>query len=1144
MLHPAPRPGTAPAPRSLPLGPVAAGPGPGPGRGRGRRGGTMTDSKYFTTTKKGEIFELKAELNSDKKEKKKEAVKKVIASMTVGKDVSALFPDVVNCMQTDNLELKKLVYLYLMNYAKSQPDMAIMAVNTFVKDCEDPNPLIRALAVRTMGCIRVDKITEYLCEPLRKCLKDEDPYVRKTAAVCVAKLHDINAQLVEDQGFLDTLKDLISDSNPMVVANAVAALSEIAESHPSSNLLDLNPQSINKLLTALNECTEWGQIFILDCLANYMPKDDREAQSICERVTPRLSHANSAVVLSAVKVLMKFMEMLSKDLDYYGTLLKKLAPPLVTLLSAEPELQYVALRNINLIVQKRPEILKHEMKVFFVKYNDPIYVKLEKLDIMIRLASQANIAQVLAELKEYATEVDVDFVRKAVRAIGRCAIKVEQSAERCVSTLLDLIQTKVNYVVQEAIVVIKDIFRKYPNKYESVIATLCENLDSLDEPEARAAMIWIVGEYAERIDNADELLESFLEGFHDESTQVQLQLLTAIVKLFLKKPTETQELVQQVLSLATQDSDNPDLRDRGYIYWRLLSTDPVAAKEVVLAEKPLISEETDLIEPTLLDELICYIGTLASVYHKPPSAFVEGSRGVLHKSLPPRTGSSESAESPEAAPSAGQAAEQPAVIPAQGDLLGDLLNLDLGPPVSGPPLAASSVQMGAVDLLGGGLDSLLRSDVGGSPAVSALAPLASSSSSFFLLLLPAVSPDPLPCPPQMGGGGGFAAPGPAVPAAMGAPLGSGLGDLFDLTGGVGTLSGCYVAPKSVWLPAMKAKGLEISGTFSRQVGSISMDLVLTNKALQVMSDFAIQFNRNSFGLAPAAPLQVHAPLAPNQSVEISLPLNTVGSVMKMDPLNNLQVAVKNNIDVFYFSTLYPLHILFVEDGKMGEWGHGVSPPPSPQILPAPFPALGAPKKPESHGNLWCPRGGFGVLPSALGGSAQPGGGRGGPGVLWWHQNPVLWWLQSGRCSWPPGRTSPTRTKPSSRSRTVPSAQVGLEGLRWAKGSAGGHPFSPPHDRGGGGSGPQLVLSLFLRSPPNPQDAVSSKLQGSNIFTIAKRNVEGQDMLYQSLKLTNGIWVLAELRIQPSNPTLTLSLKCRAPEVSQHVFQAYDTILKN
>ncbi|XP_068461333.1 AP-1 complex subunit beta-1 isoform X2 [Clinocottus analis] len=952
-------------------------------------GSKMTDSKYFTTTKKGEIFELKAELNSDKKEKKKEAVKKVIASMTVGKDVSALFPDVVNCMQTDNLELKKLVYLYLMNYAKSQPDMAIMAVNTFVKDCEDPNPLIRALAVRTMGCIRVDKITEYLCEPLRKCLKDEDPYVRKTAAVCVAKLHDINAQLVEDQGFLDTLKDLISDSNPMVVANAVAALSEIAESHPNSNLLDLNPQTINKLLTALNECTEWGQIFILDCLANYTPRDDRESQSICERVTPRLSHANSAVVLSAVKVLMKFMEMLPKDLDYYGTLLKKLAPPLVTLLSAEPELQYVALRNINLIVQRRPEILKHEMKVFFVKYNDPIYVKLEKLDIMIRLASQANIAQVLAELKEYATEVDVDFVRKAVRAIGRCAIKVEQSAERCVSTLLDLIQTKVNYVVQEAIVVIKDIFRKYPNKYESVIATLCENLDSLDEPEARAAMIWIVGEYAERIDNADELLESFLEGFHDESTQVQLQLLTAIVKLFLKKPTETQELVQQVLSLATQDSDNPDLRDRGYIYWRLLSTDPVAAKEVVLAEKPLISEETDLIEPTLLEELICHIGTLASVYHKPPSAFVEGSRGVQHKRLTGSAGSGESVESPDNGSAAGVTEPPPAVIPSQGDLLGDLLNLDLTPPTTTgpPPPTSSGMQMGAMDLLGGGLDSLLGGDLGGNSAM----------------------------------GTGFGAPPAVMPASFNAPASGGLDDLFDLGGGVGMPMGAFNPPKTVWLPAMKAKGLEILGTFVRRGGVIQMEMNLTNKAMSVMTDFAIQFNRNSFGLAPAGPLQILTPLSPNQSIEAALPLSTVGPVMKMEPLNNLQVAVKNNIDVFYFSCQYPISMLFVEDGKMER-----------QVFLA---------------------------------------------------------------TW----------------KDIPNENEAQFQIK----------------------------DCHLNS-----DAASNKLQSSNIFTIAKRTVEGQDMLYQSMKLTNGIWVLAELRVQTGNPNYTISLKCRAPEVSQCVFQNYETVLKN
>lgn len=62
---------------------------------------------------------------------------------------------------------------------------------------------------------------------------------------------------------------------------------------------------------------------------------------------------------------MKLMEILSGDNDFCTTLSKKLAPPLVTLLSSEPEVQYVALRNINLIVQKRPEILKHEMKVTY-----------------------------------------------------------------------------------------------------------------------------------------------------------------------------------------------------------------------------------------------------------------------------------------------------------------------------------------------------------------------------------------------------------------------------------------------------------------------------------------------------------------------------------------------------------------------------------------------------------------------------------------------------------------------------------------------------------------------------------------------------------------------------------------------------------
>jgi len=243
---------------------------------------------------------LQRELSSRDIEIAKDAVKKVIAAMTVGTDVSMLFTDVLKLMQTNSLELKKLVYLYIMNYAKSKPDLAILAVNTFKRDTRDKNALIRAMAVRTMGCIRVEKITEYLTTPLRQTLKDPDPYVRKTAAVCVAKLFDISPDLVAEQGFLDLLHGLVSDSNPMVVANAVAALTEINESS-EVDVLRIDSGSLKKLLVALNECTEWGQASILDALAFYTPKSPREAETIVERVVPRLNHSNCAVVLGKYK---------------------------------------------------------------------------------------------------------------------------------------------------------------------------------------------------------------------------------------------------------------------------------------------------------------------------------------------------------------------------------------------------------------------------------------------------------------------------------------------------------------------------------------------------------------------------------------------------------------------------------------------------------------------------------------------------------------------------------------------------------------------------------------------------------------------------------------------------------------------------
>ncbi|KAL0952772.1 hypothetical protein HGRIS_007000 [Hohenbuehelia grisea] len=532
-------------------------------------------------------------------------------------------------MQTDDLEQKKLVYLYLMNYAKTQPELVILAVNTFVKDSDDPNPLVRALAIRTMGCLRAEKIIDYLCDPLQKCLRDENPYVRKTAALCVAKLYDLKPELVVDNGFLEQLQDMIADSNPMVVSNTVAALTDIhnaAAAQPSTSssdpaLFTITSQILSKLLIALNECSEWGRVAILNALSRYEAQDEKESEHICERVVPQFQHVNGSVVLAAVKVIMIHMRGIHRE-ELIKQLVRKMAPPLVTLLSSPPEVQWVALRNINLLLQKRPDILSNEMRVFFCKYNDPLYVKIEKLDIMVRLANDNNVDTLLSELKEYSSEVDVDFVRKSIKAIGQAAIKIDSAAERCVNVLLELIATRVSYVVQEAVVVMKDIFRKYPSTYEGIIPTLCANLDELDEPEAKASLIWIIGEYADKIDNADELLGIFVDTFTEESYPVQLQTLTAVVKLFLKKPDSSQGVVQRVLNTATKDCDSPDVRDRAYIYWRLLSTDPGAAKAVVLAHRPPISIPRTTVAPALLEELLGEISSLASVYHKPEETFV------------------------------------------------------------------------------------------------------------------------------------------------------------------------------------------------------------------------------------------------------------------------------------------------------------------------------------------------------------------------------------------------------------------------------------------------------------------------------------------------------------------------------------------
>jgi AP-1 complex subunit beta-1 len=227
-------------------------------------------------------------------------------------------------------------------------------------------------------------------------------------------------------------------------------------------------------------------------------------------------------------------------------------------------------------------------------------------------------------------------------------------------------------------------------------------------------------------------------------------------------------------------------------------------------------------------------------------------------------------------------------------------------------------------------------------------------------------------------------------------------------------------PRITWLPAEKGKGLEIQGTFSRRGAGVYMDMTFTNKAMQAMSGFAIQLNKNSFGLVPGAPLQV-PPLPPGQTGEASLKMNNTGPVLRMEPINNLQIAIKNNVDVFYFACLVHGQVLFTEDGQLDK---------------------------RVFLSTW---------------------------------------------------------------KEIPAANEVQYTLNGISGNA---------------------------------DAIAAKMTANNIFTIAKRNVEGQDMLYQSLKLENNVYVLLELKLAPGSSEATLSLKSRSIEVAPMIFTAYDIIIKS
>ena len=303
-------------------------------------------------------------------------------------------------------------------------------------------------------------------------------------------------------------------------------------------------------------------------------------------------------MLAAAKVLLKYSEALQNEQLIIGVC-KKVSSPLISLLNGPHETAWVLLRNIQVIAEKYTEVFPNA-RVFFANYNDPPYVKIEKLKIIYKLCDKNNFKLVINELVEYSYDVNQDFSREAVRRLWRISIRLPEAREDCITALNQILvnsgqNTFADHLINEAAIGLSYIYRKYTNKTKlgDSVAILVQNYTRISEEEALIGFLNILPDFEYLIHNKKDLIVNYSEAFTLSPLSVQSAILTAMVKLYVKNPDEFAEEVIEILQAAAENVQNPDIRDRAFMYWRLLDISPVIAKKILFVEKEPIEGELD-----------------------------------------------------------------------------------------------------------------------------------------------------------------------------------------------------------------------------------------------------------------------------------------------------------------------------------------------------------------------------------------------------------------------------------------------------------------------------------------------------------------------------------------------------------------------
>ncbi|XP_040976668.1 AP-3 complex subunit beta-1 isoform X5 [Aquila chrysaetos chrysaetos] len=600
---------------------------------------------FSSDTKKNE--DLKQMLESSKDSAKLDAMKRIVGMIAKGKNASELFPAVVKNVASKNIEIKKLVYVYLMRYAEEQQDLALLSISTFQRALKDPNQLIRASALRVLSSIRVPIIVPIMMLAIKEASSDLSPYVRKNAAHAIQKLYSLDPE--QKEMLIEVIEKLLKDKSTLVAGSVVMAFEEVCPDR-----IDLIHKNYRKLCNLLVDVEEWGQVVIIHMLTRYARtqfvspwKDDEVMEEYSENnfyesdeeqkekdqkvkntytmdpdhrlllrnTKPLLQSRNAAVVMAVAQL---YWHLAPKS--EAGIVSKSL----VRLLHSNREVQYIVLQNIATMSIQRKGMFEPYLKSFYVRSTDPTMIKTLKLEILTNLANEANISTLLREFQTYVKSQDKQFAAATIQAIGRCATNITEVTDTCLNGLVCLLSNRDEIVVAESVVVIKKLLQTQPAHHGEIIKHMAKLLDNITVPVARASILWLIGEYCERVPKiAPDVLRKTAKTFTNEDDLVKLQILNLGAKLYLTNSKQTKLLTQYVLNLGKYDQSY-DIRDRTRFIRQLIVPNEKSgalskyAKKIFLAQKP-----APLLESPFKDRDHFQLGTLSHTLNSRATGYLE-----------------------------------------------------------------------------------------------------------------------------------------------------------------------------------------------------------------------------------------------------------------------------------------------------------------------------------------------------------------------------------------------------------------------------------------------------------------------------------------------------------------------------------------